>query len=115
MLSFFELTPRLYQVLKESAELALTWVKAHAYDLCITARRGEDPFKVPFSVSQLDPTGSRYGGVGSGPGPEQERGRGQGGVDVHIHLPSGAQKKDGPSAGIAMVCPSFFSLSFPPL
>jgi Lon protease (S16) C-terminal proteolytic domain len=24
-------------------------------------------------------------------------------IDVHLHLPAGAQKKDGPSAGVAMV------------
>ena len=24
-------------------------------------------------------------------------------IDVHLHLPAGVQKKDGPSAGVAMV------------
>jgi ATP-dependent Lon protease len=24
-------------------------------------------------------------------------------IDMHLHLPAGAQKKDGPSAGVAMV------------
>lgn len=69
-----KLTGSLGEVIKESAELALSWVKTHAYDLCITETRTQDPLKVP------DP------------------------IDIHLHLPAGAQKKDGPSAGIAMVC-----------
>ena len=59
--------------IKESGELALSWVKSHAYDLYITKLRSQDPLKHP------DP------------------------IDIHLHLPSGAVKKDGPSAGIAMV------------
>jgi ATP-dependent Lon protease len=74
-----KLTGSLGDVIKESGEIALTWVKTHAYDLCITNSRSEDPLKVP------DP------------------------IDIHLHLPAGAQKKDGPSAGIAMVC-AFVSL-----
>jgi len=68
-----KLTGSLGDVIKESGEIALSWVKTHAFDLGITAGRGIDPLKVP------DP------------------------IDIHLHLPSGAQKKDGPSAGIAMV------------
>ncbi|KAG6907031.1 hypothetical protein DXG01_010866 [Tephrocybe rancida] len=61
------------KVIKESAELALSWVKTHSYDLCITNTRAQDPLKVPDLI------------------------------DIHLHLPSGAQKKDGPSAGVAMI------------
>ncbi|OAX40690.1 ATP-dependent protease La [Rhizopogon vinicolor AM-OR11-026] len=74
-----KLTGSLGDVIKESGEIALSWVKTHAFELGITAGRGIDPLKVP------DP------------------------IDIHLHLPSGAQKKDGPSAGIAMVC-AFVSL-----
>lgn len=62
-----------FQVIKESGELALSWVKMYAYDLHITNSRSEDPLKVPEPI------------------------------DIHLHLPAGAQKKDGPSAGVAMV------------
>ncbi|OCH91337.1 ATP-dependent protease La [Obba rivulosa] len=68
------LTGSLGEVIKESGELALSWVKAHAYDLYLTKTRFQDPLKVQ------DP------------------------VDIHLHLPSGAVKKDGPSAGVAMTC-----------
>lgn len=74
-----KLTGSLGEVIKESGELALSWVKTHAYDLRITNTRLQDPLKVP------DP------------------------IDIHLHLPAGAQKKDGPSAGIAMTC-AFVSL-----
>ncbi|KAF8889077.1 Lon protease C-terminal proteolytic domain-containing protein [Infundibulicybe gibba] len=74
-----KLTGSLGDVIKESGELALTWVKTHAYDLCITNTRAQDPLKVPDLI------------------------------DIHLHLPAGAQKKDGPSAGVAMTC-AFVSL-----
>ena len=68
-----KLTGSLGDVIKESGEIALSWVKSRAFELGITAGRGIDPLKVPDSI------------------------------DIHLHLPAGAQKKDGPSAGIAMV------------
>lgn len=68
-----KLTGSLGDVIKESGEIALSWVKSHAFELGITAGRGIDPLKVPDAI------------------------------DIHLHLPAGAQKKDGPSAGIAMV------------
>ncbi|KAJ7035622.1 ATP-dependent protease La [Mycena alexandri] len=74
-----KLTGSLGEVIKESGEIALSWVKTHAYDLCITNSRAHDPLKVPELI------------------------------DIHLHLPAGAQKKDGPSAGVAMVC-AFVSL-----
>ena len=61
-------------MIKESAELALSWVKTHSYDLGITNKRAQDPLRIPDAM-----------------------------IDVHLHLPAGAQKKDGPSAGVAMV------------
>ena len=67
------LTHFFMQVIKESGELALSWVKTHAYDIGITTSPFQDPLK--------------------GPNP----------IDIHLHLPAGAQKKDGPSAGVAMV------------
>ncbi|KAF8968849.1 Lon protease C-terminal proteolytic domain-containing protein [Flammula alnicola] len=74
-----KLTGSLGDVIKESGELALSWVKTYAYDLHITNSRSENPLKVPEPI------------------------------DIHLHLPAGAQKKDGPSAGVAMTC-AFVSL-----
>ncbi|KAI5118621.1 hypothetical protein M0805_006989 [Coniferiporia weirii] len=74
-----KLTGSLGEVIKESGELALSWVKTHAYLLHITSTPALDPLKVPNPI------------------------------DIHLHLPAGAQKKDGPSAGVAMTC-AFVSL-----
>ncbi|KAH9012795.1 Lon protease C-terminal proteolytic domain-containing protein [Lactarius hengduanensis] len=68
-----EFTGSLGDVIKESAELALSWVKTHSHDLGITSKRAQDPLRIPDAM-----------------------------IDVHLHLPTGAQKKDGPSAGVAM-------------
>ncbi|KAH9027506.1 ATP-dependent protease La [Lactarius deliciosus] len=68
-------TCSLGDVIKESAELALSWVKTHSYDLGITSKRAQDPLRIPDAM-----------------------------IDIHLHLPTGAQKKDGPSAGVAMIC-----------
>ncbi|KAH9026147.1 Lon protease C-terminal proteolytic domain-containing protein [Lactarius hengduanensis] len=70
-----KLTGSLGDVIKESAELALSWVKTHSYDLGITSKRAQDPLRIPDAM-----------------------------IDIHLHLPAGAQKMDGPSAGVAMVC-----------
>jgi hypothetical protein len=53
--------------------------KTHAYDLGITNKRAQDPLRIPDAM-----------------------------IDIHLHLPAGGQKKDGPSAGVAMVCNPVF-------
>ncbi|KAH9039670.1 ATP-dependent protease La [Lactarius pseudohatsudake] len=63
-----KLTGSLGDVIKESAELALSWVKTHSYDLGTTSKRAQDPLRILEAM-----------------------------IDVHLHLPAGAQKKDGPS------------------
>ncbi|KAG0330385.1 hypothetical protein BGZ99_004755 [Dissophora globulifera] len=66
-----QLTGSLGDVLKESASIALSWVKGHGYEIGLTNSRTQNIMEK---------------------------------ADVHIHMPSGGTPKDGPSAGIAMVC-----------
>ena len=61
------LTGKLGEVMKESAETALSYVKANA-----------SLFNINYKLFEEN--------------------------DLHIHVPEGATPKDGPSAGIAMVC-----------
>ncbi|KAK4517668.1 Histone H4 [Mucor velutinosus] len=65
------LTGSLGNVIQESAKLALSWVKSHAYALKLTSHPKE-------KMVQDD--------------------------DIHIHFPSGSIPKDGPSAGVTLVC-----------
>ncbi|KAI1315061.1 hypothetical protein EDD11_001354 [Mortierella claussenii] len=66
-----QLTGSLGDVIKESAQIALSWVKSHGYEIGLTNSSGQNVMEK---------------------------------ADVHLHMPSGATPKDGPSAGIAMVC-----------
>lgn len=67
-------------------------MKTHAYELGVTSSRTQDPL-----VTRR--------GVDAASGEDTSK------IDIHLHLPAGAQKKDGPSAGIAMVSPRTSSLS----
>ncbi|KAF9375987.1 hypothetical protein BGX21_003613 [Mortierella sp. AD011] len=66
-----QLTGSLGDVIKESAQIALSWVKSHGYEIGLTNSPSQNVMEK---------------------------------ADVHLHMPSGATPKDGPSAGIAMVC-----------
>ncbi|GAB1599069.1 lon protease homolog 2, peroxisomal-like isoform X1 [Argonauta hians] len=63
------LTGQLGDVMKESATLALNWVRSHAKKLGLEF----------FSLDRKN-------------------------IDLHIHFPAGAVGKDGPSAGVTVVC-----------
>ncbi|GAA5804958.1 hypothetical protein HPULCUR_010468 [Helicostylum pulchrum] len=65
------LTGSLGKVIRESAQLALSWVKTHAFELKLTSLAKE-------KLVEYD--------------------------DVHIHFPAGSVSKDGPSAGVTLVC-----------
>ncbi|CAO3630117.1 unnamed protein product [Cunninghamella blakesleeana] len=65
------LTGSLGDVIKESAQIALTWVKSHAYELNLTSSRRANIV-------------------------EHE--------DIHIHFPASSIPKNGPSAGVTLVC-----------
>ncbi|KAI3661081.1 hypothetical protein MP638_000418 [Amoeboaphelidium occidentale] len=71
------LTGRLGEVIKESAQTALSWVKANAHML---------PLKIPSflkdSTILIEELFNK--------------------IDIHIHLPAGAISKEGPSAGVAL-------------
>ncbi|KAF9579321.1 hypothetical protein BGW38_004471 [Lunasporangiospora selenospora] len=66
-----QLTGSLGGVIKESAHIALSWIKSHGYELGLTHHQGQNVMEK---------------------------------ADVHIHLPCGSIPKDGPSAGITLVC-----------
>lgn len=82
-----KLTGSLGDVIKESGDLALSWVKRYSWEMGLVDNPMEDVLK-----------NGRVLGLGGK----------KASIDVHLHLPSGAQKKDGPSAGVAMVCSHFY-------
>ncbi len=84
------LTGQLGDVMKESAQIALTYVRSHLEEIGIEA---------PSDAAASE------GLRGYAPLPPSAR-RGAAGVldrNIHIHFPAGAVPKDGPSAGVTMV------------
>lgn len=84
------LTGQLGDVMKESAQIALTYVRSHLEEIGIEA---------PSDAAA--PEGLR----GYAPLPPSARRSAAGVLDrnIHIHFPAGAVPKDGPSAGVTMV------------
>ena len=68
--------------MKESVNIALSWIKAHINDFEIW---GASNINIKQKLDEIEKT------------------------SIHIHFPEGATKKDGPSAGITIVT-SFVSL-----
>ena len=97
-----KLTGQLGEVIAESAQLAYTWVRAHALELGISAHA------LPLvAASASSSSSSSSSSVPSSLSPSSEAPPPPSSlpfsaVDVHIHLPSGSIKKDGPSAGVAL-------------
>lgn len=85
-----QLTGKLGDVMKESAQLALSWLRVHAH------------------LIELPPAPSSKSSRGASTAGESTSGHRmvslEGISDVHVHFPEGAIPKDGPSAGGAIVC-----------
>jgi ATP-dependent Lon protease len=98
----------LLQVIRESGEIALSWVKAHAYQLGITSSPSQDPLKDYYSNDSATEDNRKVKKPNNS-GDSSNSGNSRNAINIHLHLPSGAIKKDGPSAGVAYVC-AFVSL-----
>ena len=73
----FEVTGQLGEVMKESIQIALTWIKANRNDFAVWG--GGDALHITEQIDDLEK------------------------VSLHLHFPAGAVKKDGPSAGVTIV------------
>ena len=97
------LTGQQGEVMQESVQAALAWIRSNADQLGLAPRSGG---------GGGGGSGGSGGGSGSGSGaPEASSDASllQGvsllqGTDLHVHFPAGAVKKDGPSAGLAVTC-----------
>ncbi|VFV28512.1 lon protease homolog peroxisomal [Lynx pardinus] len=73
------LTGQLGDVMKESAHLAISWLRSNAKKYHLTNGERPSPGRASGSFDLLDNT------------------------DIHLHFPAGAVTKDGPSAGVTIV------------
>ncbi|RXF77856.1 response regulator, partial [Desulfovibrio sp. DS-1] len=93
------LTGSLGEVLKESARIALSHIRAEAAHLGVPGLFGQAD---PVRGGQEDPSGPSGLSGHSGQGDTSAQ-------DIHIHIPAGGIAKDGPSAGLT-ICVALVSL-----
>ena len=95
-----KLTGSLGEIIKESGELALSWVKRLARELGLVEKRMGGPLRVFVNGGRTSGEGKKKGDHGIESDLDTNGGQG---LSVHLHLPAGAQKNDRPRASIAMV------------
>lgn len=89
------LTGRLGETMRESAQIALGWIRSHA---ALLGLHGES---TGIDDGDDDGDGASWGATAA-PSKRKARKNLLDGMDVHVHFPAGAIQKDGPSAGVAM-------------
>lgn len=88
------------QVMKESALIALSWIRSHEHDIC--ARLGVDTNAgAGAATAAVARTDRADTGSSSRGGPLFPAGFFTD-TDLHVHVPAGGVPKDGPSAGVAI-------------
>ena len=72
-----QVTGQLGEVMKESVEIALSWIKGNRNDFALWGNT--EALRMSEQVDELDK------------------------ISLHLHFPAGSTKKDGPSAGVTIV------------
>lgn len=72
-----EVTGQLGDVMKESIQIAVSWIKSNRNDFSMWS--GADGLQITEHIDELDK------------------------ISLHLHFPEGGIKKDGPSAGVTII------------
>lgn len=93
------------QVMQESAQIALSWIRSHEREICAQLGLGSGDHGTVGGGDDADHSSSALGRDG-GDGQDREgflfpRGFFND-TDLHLHVPAGGVSKDGPSAGVAI-------------